>query len=320
MDWSIPLGASSPYSPVANNLTPAGNSGGYDLFLDLCSGSANCSQDICRYNRFMTDLYSVSAKYYDEAYATLEDLRDLQFYLEMARRTGGPVLELACGTGRVLLPIAQQGLRIDGVDSSPAMLDQLQQKLARAPQYVRELAATSLGDLRSYRSERKYALVIIPFRPLQHMYTVQDQLAALNTAAFHLASGGLLAFDVFYPRFESLLAGLGEETLELQWTRKNDPTTSVRRYLRKESVDKINQNFSAQFVYRTYRDDKLIKEETAPLKMSYYTYPHLRALFLLTGLDIVEEYGSCEKAPLDNDSREMVFVLQRSPANRRREN
>jgi SAM-dependent methyltransferase len=264
----------------------------------------------------MLDRYSVSAKYYDEAYATLEDLRDLQFYLGMALRMGGPVLELACGTGRVLLPIARQGLKIDGVDSSPAMLDQLQQKLAREPQHIRELAAISLGDLRNYRSERRYALVIIPFRPLQHMYTVEDQLAALNTAVFHLAPGGLLAFDVFYPRFESLLAGVGVETLELEWTRKNHPTTVIRRYLRKESVDKINQNFSAQFIYRTYHEDKLIKEETAPLKMSYYTYPHLRALFLLAGLDIVEEYGSCEKAPLDADSKEMVFVLQRSSENR----
>jgi hypothetical protein len=192
------------------------------------------------------------------------------------------------------------------------MLDQLQRKLAQEPQHVRELAATSSGDLRSYRSEGKYALVIVPFRPLQHLYTVQDQLAALNTAAFHLASGGLLVFDVFYPRFESLLAGVGEERLELQWTPKNDPTTIVRRYFRKESVDKINQNFSAHFIYRTYRDDKLIKEETAPLKMSYYTYPHLRALFLLAVLNIVEEYGSYEKAPLNNDSKEMVFVLERS--------
>ena len=55
----------------------------------------------------------------------------------------------------------------------------------------------------------------------------------------------------------------------------------------------------------------LINEETAPLKMSYYTYPHLQALFLLAGLEIVEGYGSCEKAPLDNESKEMVFVLQR---------
>lgn len=266
----------------------------------------------------MADRYEVSAKYYDEAYATLEDLRDLQFYLGMARRTGGPVLELGCGTGRVLLRIAQEGFKIHGVDSSPAMLDQLQQKLARTAQHVRDRVTISPGDLRSYRSQRKYALVIIPFRPLQHMYTVEDQIAALKTATFHLASDGVLAFDVFYPRFESLLAGVGEETLELQWTPRNDPTTTVRRYLRKQSVDKINQNFSAQFIYRTYRDDKLVKEETAPLKMSYYTYPHLRALFLLAGLDIVEQYGSCDKAPLDHNANEMAFVLQRRSTKQRK--
>jgi hypothetical protein len=149
---------------------------------------------------------------------------------------------------------------------------------------------------------------------LQHLYTVEDQRAALCSAAFDLASDGLLAFDVFYPRFESLVPGVGEEVLELQWTREDDPATTVRRYLRKESIDKINQNFTAHFIYRTYRDDTLIKEETALLKMSYYTYPHLRALFLLSGLDIVEEYGSWEKTPLDNDSKQMVFVLQRSSA------
>ena len=127
-----------------------------------------------------------------------------------------------------------------------------------------------------------------------------------------LSREGWRTATVFYPRFESLLAGVGEETLELEWTRENDSPTTVRRYLRKESVDKINQNFSAQFIYRTYRDGRLINEETAPLKMSYYTYPHLRALFLLAGLEIAEEYGSSEKAPLDNDFKEMFFVLQRS--------
>jgi SAM-dependent methyltransferase len=259
----------------------------------------------------MTDRYTVSAKYYDDAYATHEDLSYLRFYSGLAARTGGPVLELACGTGRVLLPIARQGVRIDGVDSSPAMLRQLRQKLAREPQNVSMLVRVSRGDLRRFRATSKYALVVIPFRPMQHMYTVEDQVAALRTAASHLQSGGLLAFDVYYPRFDSALAGIGEEKLELQWAPKNDPTTVVQRYLRKESADKIHQNFSATYIYRTYQGDRLVKEETAPLKMSYYTYPHLRALFLLAGLEIVEEYGSCEKAPLNNDSREMVFVLRR---------
>ena len=260
----------------------------------------------------MPDLYLVSAKYYDEAYATLEDLSDLQFYLGMARRTGGPVLELACGTGRVLLPIAEQGIRIDGVDSSPTMLAQLEHKLAREPQHIRELVEIASGDLRSYRSRRKYALVIIPFRPLQHMYTVEDQRAALETAAFHLEDEGVLAFDVFYPKFDLIDSGIGKETLELEWTDPVDPSKLVRRYFRKESVDKINQNFSATFIFRTWQGGKLTAEETEPLKMSYYTYPHLRALFLLTGLEVVEEYGSFARTPLDNTAQEMIFVLKKA--------
>jgi len=75
-------------------------------------------------------------------------------------------------------------------------------------------------------------------------------------------------------------------------------------------VDKIAQNFTATFIYRTYQDGELVNEETAPLKMSWYT-SHLCSLFLLAGLEIVEEYGSANKAALDNEATEMFFVLRR---------
>jgi SAM-dependent methyltransferase len=258
------------------------------------------------------DSRAVSAKYYDEAYATKEDLQDLAFYVDIAKASGGPVLELACGTGRVLLPIAREGISIHGVDNSLPMLDVLQGKLRQELKDVRELVSASQGDIRSFRSNREYPLVIIPFRPLQHMFTVEDQVAALQTAAFHLEGGGHLVFDVFYPKFDSLNSKVGQEILELEWTPKSDPSKVIRRYLRKESVDKINQNFTATFIFRTYQGEKLVQEETEPLRMSYYTYPHLRALFLLTGLEIVEEYGSFERTPLDNEAEEMIFVLKRS--------
>jgi len=75
--------------------------------------------------------------------------------------------------------------------------------------------------------------VIIPFRPLQHMYTVEDQVAALQTAAFHLESGGSLVFDVFYPKYDSLNSKIGEELLELEWTPKSDPSKVIRRLYQK---------------------------------------------------------------------------------------
>src|SRR5258708_15591438 len=255
--------------------------------------------------------YVVSARYYDQAYAAKTDLADLPFYLELAKRSGGPVLELACGTGRVLLPIAREGIVVHGVDNSAAMLGVLRKKLESEAKDVAEMVSIFEGDMRTFRSNQEFPLVIIPFRPLQHMFTIDDQRAALETAAFHLEDDGILAFNVFYPLFDRLYSGIGEEILELEWTDPSDPSKMVRRYFRKESLDKVNQNFSATFIFRTWQGGKLIAEETEPLKMSYYTYPHLRALFLLTGLEIVEEYGSFAKTPLDNDAQEIIFVLKK---------
>jgi SAM-dependent methyltransferase len=256
--------------------------------------------------------YALSAGYYDPAYAAKKDLADVPFYLELAKRIGGPVLELACGTGRVLLPIAREGIAIHGVDNSDAMLDVLRDKLGIESKDVKELVSIYEGDMRTFRSNRTYPLILIPFRPMQHMYTVEDQRAALETAAFHLEDEGVLAFDVFYPKFDLIDSGIGKEILELEWTDPIDPGKLVRRYFRKESLDKINQNFSATFIFRTWQGGKLIAEETEPLKMSYYTYPHLRALFLLTGLEVVEEYGSFARTPLDNTAQEMIFVLKKA--------
>jgi SAM-dependent methyltransferase len=261
------------------------------------------------------DSYDVSAKYYDAAYARLAEkqvLVDAPFYVELARRSVGPVLEIGCGTGRVLLRIAREGIAMEGVDNSRPMLQVLREHLHAESPEVRRKVELHEGDMRSFRLGRKFPLVIIPFRPLQHMYTLEDQLAALKTAAAHLVEGGQLAFDVFYPKFQLIPAGMGEEILELEWHLELNPVKTVRRYLRKESYDKIAQTFSATFVFRTYSGEKLISEETEPLKMSYYTYPQMRALLAMSGLEIVEEYGSFSKTPLDNDASEMIFVVRKA--------
>ena len=96
---------------------------------------------------------------------------------------------------------------------------------------------------------------------------------------------------MFYPKFDLISKGVGEEILELEWPADSDGNRIVRRYIRKESVDKIRQMFQFTFIFRTYEGDNLVRQETEPFALSYYTYPHLRALFLLAGLEVVEEYG-----------------------------
>ncbi len=256
------------------------------------------------------DSYHVAAKYYDAAYATMRDLVDAPFYVELAKERGGPVLEIGCGTGRVLLPTAREGIEIHGVDNSGPMLATLKENLAKEDPAVRGRVTLHAGDMREFRLNRKFPLVTIPFRPMQHMFTIADQLRALTSAAAHVAEGGVLTFDVFYPRFEVLMLGIGEERLEAEWSPLSDPETVIRRYFRKDSVDKIAQTYSLTFIFRNYRKGQLTGEETDTLKMSYYTYPHLRALFMLAGLEPVAEYGSFARTPLDNSAQEMIFLLR----------
>jgi SAM-dependent methyltransferase len=261
------------------------------------------------------DSYQVAAKYYDAAYAAMGAADDAPFYLELAKRYGGPVLEVGCGTGRVLLPIAGSGIEIHGVDNSAPMIAVLKDKLLREASFVREKVTVHSGDMRDFRLGRKFRLVTVPFRPMQMLYTVEDQLAALKSAAAHLDEGAVLVFDVFYPsKFESLSVGMGEERLEAEWTSPGDPAILIQRFYRKDSVDKINQTYNLTFIFRSFRNGEVMLEETDTLKMSFYTYPHLRALFLLAGLEIVEEYGSFQKTPLDNSAAEMIFLLRRTRA------
>ncbi len=259
----------------------------------------------------IADNYAVSAKYYDAACAAA-DLADLPFYLDLARASGGPVLEMGCGTGRVLLPIARAGIETHGVDVSVAMLDILRRKLESEPREVRSRVTRREGDIRSARLGRKFPLVIMPFRPFQHMHTLDDQIAVLRTAACHLTDEGKFAFDVFYPKFDSLFSGLGEERPQDEWPVEGKPGQIIRRWYRKDSIDKINQTFGGVFIFRTVENGHVIHEETDPLHLTWFLYPQLRALFLLAGLEVLEEYGSFGRAPLDNSSTEMVFVLRRA--------
>ncbi|MBV8607870.1 MAG: class I SAM-dependent methyltransferase [Singulisphaera sp.] len=253
--------------------------------------------------------YEATARHYDPAYAADRRLNDLAFWLELAGRHGGPILEVACGTGRVLLPIARSGVPIDGVDLSPEMLGVLKAKLAREPEEVRRRVALHEGDMRELHLGQAYGLVIAPFRSLQHLRTVDDQQRAFTSIARHVAPGGCFAFNVFYPDYR-FLEELGTETQELEWTDPDDASLTVRRFYRRKAVDRLQQLIDGEFIFRSYRDGVLIHEERSGLRMSYYTYPHLQLLLRYSGLTIAEEYGSFAQEPIAR-CHEMIIIARK---------
>lgn len=253
--------------------------------------------------------YAVSSKYYDAAYKLVQDKVDLPFYLDLAVKSGGPVLEIACGTGRILLPTARKGIRISGIDASPDQLRVLRNKLALESKAVRNLVDVRQADMRDFDLNRKFRLITIPFRPMQHMYTLEDQIRALSAAKRHLAPDGLLAFNVFFPYYPAFYKDLGREITDLSWKDPGNPKHTVTRYFIRHKVDMLNQWFTGEFIYRTRAGKRVVKVDRAPLKMNWYTYPHMLLLFRECGLKIYKEYGSFKKEPI-SACKEMIFLLK----------
>jgi SAM-dependent methyltransferase len=140
--------------------------------------------------------YDPFARYYDADFR--DYLEDLPFYRELARRTGGPILELMCGTGRVLLPLAEAGHTITGVDISPAMLAVARERVAELG--LAERAALVEGDVRSAPLPAgQFALAFVAINSFMHLEAVRDQLACLSNVRRALAPRGLLVLDLFNP-------------------------------------------------------------------------------------------------------------------------
>jgi SAM-dependent methyltransferase len=137
--------------------------------------------------------YDAIAELYDPWSARV--VEDVAFYLEEARHSGGPVIELGVGTGRIAVPIAADGIRVIGVDSSRGMLDICAHRAALAGVEL----DLRVGDLREPPVTERAPLVICPFRSLLHMCTDEDRLRAFEAVGELLAPGGRFVFDVFTP-------------------------------------------------------------------------------------------------------------------------
>jgi SAM-dependent methyltransferase len=144
--------------------------------------------------------YDAIARVYDPWSASVTE--DVDFYVAEARSSGGPVVELACGTGRISIPIAKAGIRLIGVDASAGMLE-IAQEYGQA-EGVGPFLDLRLGDMRDPPVTERVPLVLIPFRSLLHMTTDADRLRALSAARELLAEGGRIVFDVFAPSREDV--------------------------------------------------------------------------------------------------------------------
>ena len=226
---------------------------------------------------------------------------DVDFYRGLAKESGGPVLELGCGTGRVLLPIARDGIACTGLDSSEAMLEELRKR--RPPGNLR-LVKGPMQDF-DLGSER-FGLIFSAFRSLQHVLTVEDQLACLAAVRRHLTPGGLFAFDVFAPKLERIAQVEEPEAEEARW--KEDKTevvrfTSVRR-------DPASQVMEVTFRYESRSPGRPPESETVRTKMRYFFRYEIEHLLARSGFTDIQILGGFDRRPFDYFSGETVVLAR----------
>ena len=232
--------------------------------------------------------------------------RDIAFYLEEAKAAGGPILELGCGTGRILMPIARAGCTIAGVDSSSQMLARCKEKLAAEAAIVQARVTLQQRDIRDFALDAKYALIIAPFRVVQQLARIDDQLRFLAAVARHLAPTGRFIFDVFNPRFDALTSADGierEDTPELQLP---DGRT-LRRGARVTRVRWVDQVSETELIYYVGG-----KRYVQAFDMRWYLAAELQHLLARGGFRVREMYGDFARGPLVDGSPEIVLISERS--------
>jgi SAM-dependent methyltransferase len=247
------------------------------------------------------DYDETTARYYDAAYAALPEVgRDVEFYRSLARGTGGPVLEIGCGTGRVLCRLAADGLDCIGLDASQAMLAPLR---ARLPDRVRLVRA----DMRDFDlGDARFALIYSAFRPFQHLVTVEDQLGCLARVRAHLAAGGRFAFDVFKPSLERLVAEREPEAEDVRFEQDGE---QVVRYARVER-DNVAQTLRVCFRYERSRDGRVLGNDHAAFTMRWFHRFELLHLLARAGFEDVQIFGDFDRSPVGPDSPAYVVLAR----------
>lgn len=236
---------------------------------------------------------------------------DVAFYLDLAHRTGGPVLELGCGTGRVLLPIARAGVAVVGVDGSRLMLDRCREKLEAEPADVRERVTLHRMDARDLNLATRFPLVIAPFRVLQQIVRVEDQVRFVNAAARHLGPGGWFVFDVFNPNYRALAADRSRESVDTPEFTLDDGRV-LRRTVRIPRVRWLEQTAETELIY--YVSDspgQPARRYVQAFDMRWFTPAELEHLLARAGLRATAVYGDFDRSPRTDVSPEQVVRAER---------
>jgi SAM-dependent methyltransferase len=230
--------------------------------------------------------YDAIARLYDPWSVSVTE--DVPFYVDEARRVSpGPVVELGVGTGRIAVPIAVEGIRVIGVDSSAGMLEVARERAESAG--VADLVELRLGDLRAPPVAERVELVICPFRSYLHLRTDAERLRALRAARDLLVPGGRLVFDVFAPGADDIAETDG------RWLEREP-----------EIFERADWDTETRTLTLSVRGPS----GEATLALAWLSADEWRALLERAGFEVEALYGWFDRRPF-RGGEDMVWIARR---------
>lgn len=243
------------------------------------------------------------ARFYDLDYGEVTE--DLLFYRSYAQRTGGPVLELGVGTGRVALPLAQAGFRVVGLDSSEAMLEAARGKI---PARLKRRLRLVYGDMQEFALEERFPLAFIAANTFAHITLAEDRIRTLECVRGHLTEGGLLILALSGQLGPWGRAG---EVL-LDWV-KQDPSTgnTIAKFVSIQ-YDPTRQIQEITFIYDEVDEEGRVRRTIVTFPLRYTSLPELELLLNQSSFAVEAVYGSYDLEPYRSESEHLIVVARRS--------
>ena len=237
---------------------------------------------------------------------------DVPFYVETAKTSGGPVLELGCGTGRILIPTLRAGIKVTGLDDSPAMLEICRRRIEKETEDVRSLVDVIPGSMQDFGLDRKYHLVMIPFRGFQHLLNLADQMSCLRYVHAHLIDGGSLVLDLYNPWVHRLAEdNLGKEVGEEPEFTVPDGRRVVRRH-RTMARDFFDQTNDEELIYQVTDPDGTQEQIVHSFRMRYLYRFEAEHLLARCGFDVEHVYADFDKTPYGSKyPGELIMVARK---------
>ena len=236
---------------------------------------------------------------------------DVEFYRILAEETGGPVLELGSGTGRVTWALAESGIEVLGLEIQDAMLMAAESRRWKETELAQEKASFDSGDMRSFDLDREFSLILIPYHGFQALLDMESQRSCLRTAREHLSEDGLLVIHVFDPRLELLVEGSErEEDLPVLHDPFND--NIIEASIIQRELDRVQQVLREVWKFTELDGSEVpIRQEEERLEIRWTSRHEMRLLFELEGFDVECEYSDFEGSEPVYGS-EQIWVVRKA--------